>query len=233
MELSERLYAVAGLVTEGASVADIGTDHGYIPIYLLRHQIAKRVIALDVNPAPLARAEIHIADAGLSGRIETRLSDGLKRIEPGEVDTIIAAGMGGRLVIRILEESREVVDTLGACILQPQSEIAEVRRYLVGHGMRIAAEDMVYEEGKYYSVMKAVHGRDKAYKEWEYIYGRCLLEEKNPVLRHFLIREMKIRRDILKELKKNGGRKSVKRMEEIETEIWYAKKAYACIEQVK
>ena len=95
MELSKRLQAVADLVTEGASVADIGTDHGYIPIYLIEHHIAEKVIALDINRGPLERARMHIVGHGLKEKIETRLSDGLEKVLPGEVDTMIAAGMGG------------------------------------------------------------------------------------------------------------------------------------------
>ena len=102
MELSKRLYAVAGLVTEGASVADIGTDHGYVPIYLVINNIASKVIAMDINRGPLERARMHIIGHGLKGKIETRLSDGLKEIEPFEVEGMIAAGMGGGLVIKIL-----------------------------------------------------------------------------------------------------------------------------------
>ena len=95
MELSRRLYAVASLVTEGASVADVGTDHGYIPIYLMQKNIASKVIALDINGGPLERARMHIIGYNLKGQIETRLSDGLSAVQPGEVDTMIAAGMGG------------------------------------------------------------------------------------------------------------------------------------------
>ena len=140
MELSKRLYAVASLVTEGASVADIGTDHGYIPIYLIENQIAARAIALDINKGPLERARMHIVGHGLKGQIETRLSDGLKEVKPGEVDTMIAAGMGGGLVIKILREGKPVVDTLKSCILQPQSEIHRVRRYVAENQMKIVDE---------------------------------------------------------------------------------------------
>ncbi|MDE6829528.1 MAG: class I SAM-dependent methyltransferase, partial [Lachnospiraceae bacterium] len=77
MELSRRLYAVASLVTEGASVADVGTDHGYIPIYLMQNEIASKAIAMDINGGPLERARMHIVGHGLKGKIETRLSNGL------------------------------------------------------------------------------------------------------------------------------------------------------------
>ena len=94
MELSKRLTAVAGLVTEGASVADIGTDHGYIPIHLIEQNLSPKVIAMDINKGPLERARIHIAGYGMSDRIETRLSDGLAAVKPKEVEEMIVAGMG-------------------------------------------------------------------------------------------------------------------------------------------
>ena len=128
MELSKRLQAVADLVTEGASVADIGTDHGYIPIYLIEHHIAEKVIALDINRGPLERARMHIVGHGLKEKIETRLSDGLEKVLPGEVDTMIAAGMGGGIAyfldedgtfsgycnkeIVLLEQLKEINDTM-------------------------------------------------------------------------------------------------------------------------
>ena len=148
MELSKRLTAVAGLVTEGASVADIGTDHGYIPIYLIEQNLSPKVIAMDINKGPLERARIHIAGYGMSDRIETRLSDGLAAVKPKEVEEMIVAGMGGGLVIHILEEGKQIVSTLKGCILQPQSEIQKVREYLVEHGFWFEAEDMVEEDRK-------------------------------------------------------------------------------------
>ena len=105
------MTAVAALVPTGTCVADIGTDHGYVPIFLVEQGIVRKAVAMDVNRGPLERARIHITEKGLSDRIETRLSDGLKKLNVGEVDTIIAAGMGGGLIIRILEEGREIVNS--------------------------------------------------------------------------------------------------------------------------
>ena len=216
MELSKRLYAVAGLVTEGASVADIGTDHGYVPIYLVESGIASKVIALDVNQGPLNRARMHIVGHGLGDRIETRLSDGLAMIRPGEVDTVIASGMGGPLTIRILQEGKEVADQLNALILQPQSEICRVRRFLTENGYRIEQEDMVLEDGKYYPVMRVVHGTKEPYEEWEYLYGKRLLEARHPVLLEFLKRELRIKESILEQLAGRSGSESAReRAEEI------------------
>lgn len=228
MELSKRLYAVAGLVTEGASVADIGTDHGYVPIYLVERGIASKVIAIDVNQGPLNRARMHIVGHGLGDRIETRLSDGLARIRPGEVDTVIVSGMGGPLTIRILQEGKEVADQLNALILQPQSEICRVRRFLTENGYRIEQEDMVLEDGKYYPVMRVVHGTKEPYEEWEYLYGKRLLEARHPVLLEFLKRELHIKESILEQLAGRSGSESAReRAEEICREREWIQKALA------
>ena len=228
MELSKRLYAVAGLVTEGASVADIGTDHGYVPIYLVESGIASKVIALDVNQGPLNRARMHIVGHGLGDRIETRLSDGLAMIRPGEVDTVIDSGMGGPLTIRILQEGKEVADQLNALILQPQSEICRVRRFLTENGYRIEQEDMVLEDGKYYPVMRVVHGTKEPYEEWEYLYGKRLLEARHPVLLEFLKRELRIKESILEQLAGRSGSESAReRAEEICRDREWIQKALA------
>lgn len=208
MELSKRLYAVAGLVTEGASVADIGTDHGYVPIYLVKNNIASKVIAMDINRGPLERARMHIIGHGLKGKIETRLSDGLKEVKPFEVEGMIAAGMGGGLVIKILEDSKAVVDTLKFAVLQPQSEISKVRKYLHKQGLVIIDEDMVEEDGKFYPMMKVVHGEPEEYEEYEYIYGKKLLEKKHPVLQKFLLREQYVQESIVEQLSKHIGSES-------------------------
>ena len=232
MELSKRLCAVASLVTEGASVADIGTDHGYIPIYLTQKNLVSKVIALDINQGPLERAAVHIASSGLADKIETRLSDGLKNIMPEEVDTMIAAGMGGGLIIKILQEGHTVLDTISSFVLQPQSEIEKVRQYLCENDLCIVAEDMICEDGKYYSVMKAVHGKSEPYEEWEYLYGKQLLSRKHPILKEYLIRERQICKDILKKL---GEQKETARVSERMTEMRHrlkcVEKALFCYEE--
>ena len=242
MELSKRLTAVAGLVTEGASVADIGTDHGYIPIYLIEQNLSPKVIAMDINKGPLERARIHIAGYGMSDRIETRLSDGLAAVKPKEVEEMIVAGMGGGLVIHILEEGKQVVSTLKGCILQPQSEIQKVREYLVEHGFWFEAEDMVEEDGKYYPMMRVVppeycehktadRQEDCKKEEWEYLYGPLLLKNKNPILYEYLKREIRIREDILLGLARKDGERIKERMTEIEHELEVAKKAMSYYEE--
>lgn len=220
MELSKRLQAVADLVTEGASVADIGTDHGYIPIYLMENGIAKKVIALDINRGPLERARMHVIGHGLKEKIETRLSDGLEKVLPGEVDTMIAAGMGGGLVIKILTEGRQVVESLDTMILQPQSEIGKVRKYLNDHALQIIEENMVEEDGKFYPMMKVVHGEQEVYSICEYTYGKRLLEKRHPVLKRYLDREMAIKENVFQQLfKHQNSISAAERIEELKKEI--------------
>ena len=108
MELSKRLLAVASLVTPGSIVADIGTDHAYIPLYLIQEKKALGAIAMDVNEGPLLRAEEHVRDAGLAEQIRLRRSDGLEQLSSGECDCAVIAGMGGGLMIRILSAHPEI-----------------------------------------------------------------------------------------------------------------------------
>lgn len=158
MQLSKRLQAVANFVTKGNTVADIGTDHGYIPIYLCEEGITPRAIAMDINQGPLKRAEENIQLHGLNNRITTRLSDGVTALSKEESDTVIIAGMGGGLVKKILSEGTEVLKSVKEFVLQPQSELKEVREFLRENHYCIIDEDMVLDGGKYYPIMKVVHG---------------------------------------------------------------------------
>ncbi|HJA19726.1 MAG TPA: class I SAM-dependent methyltransferase [Candidatus Mediterraneibacter ornithocaccae] len=234
MELSKRLSAVAALVTNGYRLADIGTDHAYIPICLAGTGRIPEAVAMDVNQGPLFRAEENIRMHGLEDRIKTRISDGFASLEKGEADAAVIAGMGGPLMIRILREGAEVVSTLKECVLQPQSEIEKVRAFLLEEGFFFLDEDMVEEDGKYYPMMKVKPPSDagKAAEErsgtaWtrtELCYGKLLLMRKNPILREFLQREICIRRRILKELNNNKSPKAVQRRQELEEELKTAEK---------
>lgn len=139
---------------------------------------------------------------------------------------MIAAGMGGNLIIRILTEGKMVVDSLSACILQPQSEIEKVRRYLAGNGLVITDEDMVEEEGKFYPMMRVVHGIPEPYEDHEYRYGKKLLERKHPVLHKFLLREKGIQESILEQLAHRTESESARSREiQILKELWLTRRA--------
>ena len=185
-ELSKRLQAVADLVTVRECVADIGTDHAYIPIYLTEHKKVKKAFAMDVNEGPLIRAEEHVREAGLKEQIKMRRSNGLEKLSPGEVEAVIIAGMGGGLVMRILTEGQAVAETLQECILQPQSEIAKVREFLLQNGYQIVQEEMVLDEGKYYPMMRVVPSKESEREKWDETqlrYGKLLLEMRHPIFK--------------------------------------------------
>lgn len=211
MQLSIRLKAVAELAKDAAYLADVGTDHGYLPIYLAAQGQLVHAIAMDVNAGPLLRAQENIRRHHLEDVIETRLSDGVAKLKPKEADTVVLAGMGGALAIKILKEGEKTLALVDTLVLQPQSEIALVRRFLHAQGYAVTQEKMVKDEGKYYPMMKAVHGRQEPWEEEEYLYGRQLIREKNPCLLEYLEKEERTLNQIAASLKGQPGENIRKR----------------------
>lgn len=225
MKLSKRLEMIASFVKQGSRLADIGTDHGYIPIALTERGVIPSALAMDVRKGPLDRAEEHIQEAGLSERIETRLSDGLEKLKAGEADTIVIAGMGGELEIHILEAGRHIWGSAAQWILSPQSDLEHVRRYLLEHGFSICREAMVKEDGKFYTIMDITGpGRqtEADVSDWTesfYVYGKYLIETADPVLAEFLEQEKKTTSDILSALAGRDTDSSKKRAEELRKKL--------------
>lgn len=221
MKLSKRLQMVSSLVTKGNRLADIGTDHGYIPIALVGEGICPWAIASDVNKGPLLRAKEHIQENSLLEQIEVRLGNGLESISCGEVDSILIAGMGGPLIVTILEQGKNVRDSAKELILSPHSDIAGVRAYILGQGYEIVQENMVKEDGKYYVAMKAVKRETvSTWNEVEVCYGKHLLQQKHPVLLEFLKKNEKKIQMILQGIQGNEQRKL-----ELEQELALVKRA--------
>lgn len=208
MRLSKRLERIVAMVPSfdpssslGGRVADVGTDHGFVPIRLVEEGKARHVIAMDVRPGPLGRAREHIAACHMDDWIETRLSDGLAALKPGEADTVVIAGMGGQLMLRILRDGAAAV-RMGVAhwILSPQSELALFRHGLEELGLAVVAETMVEEDGKYYVIMEAQPGRVYYEYEYQYCYGPCLIAGRSPELAAFLAREEAKCREIIARL---------------------------------
>ncbi len=202
MNLSKRLNEVAGFVTKGNSVADIGTDHGYIPVYLALNGLSPKVIAMDVNEGPLKRAHANILKYHVENTVETRLSDGLDGLVPGEVRTVIIAGMGGLLMIRILSGNMELVRSLDELILSPHSDIRQVRSFLNDVGMDVCDEKIVKDEGKYYFVMKINPSAkpEGVMTEFDLRYGKHLLRKRDTVFYEYLHNELHKKKNILERL---------------------------------
>lgn len=241
--LSDRLLALADMVTKGNRVCDVGCDHGFLSIYLFKKGISPKVIAMDVNEGPLMRAKEHIQEYGAQIYIETRLSDGLSAYQAGEADTLICAGMGGRLMMRILETDFHKTASFKELIMQPQSEVQQFRGFLRSQGYKIVLENMIEEDGKFYPMMKAVRAEGvdmvhDACAKSEYVlrqsepaenriwftqiadrYGELLIRNKSAVLYRYLEKERRTYEEILKNLSGNGaeGNRNGSRYEEIET----------------
>ena len=208
------------MITPDLAVADIGCDHAYLPIYLAREGISPHVIACDINAGPVVRAKENVEDVELCDSIEIRHGDGLSVISPGEVKSIVLAGMGGKLMIRILTEGRDVLDAAEELVMQPQSEIDALRHFLQDNGWRIISENMVAEDDKFYPMIKAVHGQMNWDKEIYFRYGKILLREENPVLHEFLLIEKQYCSELLKELTMYEESPNVLvRIEEIKTDL--------------
>src|SRR5690554_5245123 len=143
MKLTPRLQAIAELIPPGSVVADIGTDHAYLPVYLLQEQICRRAIAADVKEAPLAQAQETVAAFNCHQKIDLRLGDGLDVLkEEDQVDTIVIAGLGGRTIVRILEKGQEKLKNIKRLILQPMNEAGCLRLYLAKNGFAIVTETL-------------------------------------------------------------------------------------------
>ena len=159
-------------------------------------------MATDVRKGPLSQAQIHIQEAGLEEYIETRLSDGLSMIEPGECDAMICAGMGGRLMAQILSNGVKTAEQMSELVLQPQSDLEFFRGWLYDHRFVIVAENMIFEEGKYYPMMKVQPGipPEEQGQCLSQKYGPCLLKDKNETLVQYLIWQRKLQQEIYRQV---------------------------------
>ncbi|MBE5829637.1 MAG: SAM-dependent methyltransferase [Butyrivibrio sp.] len=156
--MSERLITVGESMgtlnfDSFSCTADVGCDHGYVSMYLVLAGISKSAIAMDLRKGPLSSAASNVAEFGIADKVQVRLSDGLLGLKAGEADSLVIAGMGGKLMLSILEKRDITALGIEAGVLQPQSDIPEFRGYMRGRGFEIVDEHMVFEDGKYYFPM--------------------------------------------------------------------------------
>ena len=227
MDLSKRLQTIISLVEPGEMIADIGTDHGYVPIALVRRGICRKGLAMDVGNGPLERAREHIHAHSMENVIETRLSAGLHMLQPGEADRIVIAGMGGPLMQRILEEGEAAARAAGQLILSPQSGLREFRRFLTENHYYIQNEAMLREDGKDYTILIVHDGEPEVYDESDYTYGKRIREEDIPVKIDYLKREIALRESLLDKLHAKNTEKAAIRKEELTGELRLAQTAHS------
>lgn len=192
VSLSKRLACIAGYVAPGSRVVDVGTDHGYIPAYLLENGICSHVIASDIRPGPLKRAEMTARNAGVYENIEFLLCPGLEKCPAGAVDTIIIAGMGGETIISILAAAPWAKDK--RLIIQPQSKLPELREWLAGNGYAIQDAQLVSDTGRIYLVWLVSAGS----MDVPGVIDKQLIAKRDPLLPVYLEGEIKKKLKILR-----------------------------------
>lgn len=228
MELSNRLKAIVNEVHYPIA-ADIGTDHAYVLIELLLKNKIQKGIACDIKKGPLEKAKENIISFGLSNKIQIKMGNGLSVLNSNEVDTAIIAGMGGMLMIDILKQSFEVVKNLKELILQPQLDIDSVRKYLHTINFQIANETMVLEDGKFYTVIRAVQGKEVYKKEEEYIFGKILLDRKDKILKNYLFVLLEKQEKIIGKLNLSSTQSAKHKLEKLKQEKSRLEGIYQCL----
>ncbi len=206
MELSYRLNKIAQKVTQNGIIADIGTDHAYIPIFLYKNNKIKSGIACDISKGSLQKAKDNIKKYNLQDKIQTRLGNGLEKISlQDNVDTVIIAGMGGMLMIDILEKGKYILENVKELILQPQKDIDKVREYLHKNNFKIIDDEMLKDDGKYYTIIKSIKGEeDILYKKEEYVFGRFEINNKCQTLKEYIEEQLYKMEIVLKNIKETN-----------------------------
>ncbi|HSH35347.1 class I SAM-dependent methyltransferase [Schnuerera sp.] len=215
MRLSKRLQAIADFIPKNTMVGDIGTDHGYIPIYLIENKVAKKVIATDLSKNSLEKIKEFVKERKLESHIDIRLGDGLEVLKNFEVDTVVIAGMGGLLIKDILDKDIEKRDSITNFILQPNIASNELRKYLYYNNFEIIDEKLVKEDNKFYEIIYAKKGKFHIGEDIYYEVGEKLILNRDPLLKEFLEEKIKIIEKILEELKGKNTEKSESRSKEL------------------
>ena len=202
--IGARLLGAVPFVTKGGRVADIGTDHAYLPIYLAQEGLISGALACDINRGPIQSARQNIGAAGFSGKIETLLTDGLHGVEEYHPDDVIIFGMGGELIVKILEEAPWVKEESIGLILQPMTRASVLRAYLTQNGFDITGESITFED-KYYQIIAARYcGKNSDLDERELLIGKKNIEARSPLFAGFVRHEIQVLEKI-----REGKRRSV------------------------
>lgn len=228
MKLTNRLLKIASLVNENKRLADIGTDHGYIPVYLLNEGKINFAILADINKGPLENARSEVKRNKLEDKVDLRLGSGIEVLKKGEVDEVIIAGMGGILIGELLEANKEVAHSVEKLILQPMQAQEELRRYLLNNGYEILDEVLVKEDFRIYEIIVAKYTSKNTVVDDEIYYevGKKLIENKDPLLNEFIDKKIFMYNSILKKLEGKTG-------EEIEKKIKISTEKISKLENLK
>ncbi|MCR1971564.1 class I SAM-dependent methyltransferase [Clostridium cochlearium] len=219
MDISLRLKSIASMVDRCDVCVDIGTDHGYIPIYLIDNHICNRVIATDINKEPLNRAKENVTKRRYSDKVDFRLGSGLNTIDKNEADVAIIAGMGGNLIKEIIGENIEKFKSFKYLIVQPVQNVDVLRKYIYSKGFDIIEEKICIEDDKFYEIIKIkynsviIEEEDIFYEVSKYLY-----ERKDEKLKKFIEYKIKTYEKVYSKIECNTA-KSTERKKQLEKKI--------------
>ncbi|WP_058307425.1 tRNA (adenine(22)-N(1))-methyltransferase [Gracilibacillus massiliensis] len=200
--LSNRLKQLANYLKEPINFADIGSDHAYLPCYVCQQHPTAKAIAGEINQGPFERARQTVLEYQLMDQVDVRKGNGLSVIEPGEVQQVTIAGMGGKLIRTILEEGEAKLTGVHRLILQPNIDAQIVRRWLVKKQYKITAEEIIDEDGYIYEIIAADLAKEKQnLTEKELLFGPFLLKECNQVFRQKWAHEKDKRLKLIEQMK--------------------------------
>lgn len=202
MKLTNRLLKISSLVSKNKRLADIGTDHGYIPVYLLNEGIIDFAILADVNKGPLENARSEVKRNKLENKVDLRLGSGIEVLKKDEVDEVIIAGMGGILISELLKANKEVAHSVDKLILQPMQAQEELRQYLLNNGYEILDECLEKEDFRLYEIIVTKYTGKNTIVEDDIYYevGKKLIENKDELLPEFIDNKIKKYNNIISKL---------------------------------
>ncbi len=216
--LSKRLHTVATYIPKGSVLADIGSDHAYLPCFAIHKGIVNQAIAGEVADGPWTSAYNQVMEEGFQNKISVRKGDGLEVLAPGEADCITIAGMGGTLISSILERGKEKLAGTKRLVLQPNIQAINIRKWLHSNDWDLIAETILEEDGKIYEILVAEKGNGKAAysekKESELLLGPFLMKECSDVFRKKWQAELKHWNQIIEQLEKSGKTESSQEKQE-------------------
>ncbi|MDX9872364.1 MAG: class I SAM-dependent methyltransferase [Clostridia bacterium] len=205
LRISKRLKTLAGFVPGGCRAADIGTDHAFLPVFLVKEKISPHVIAVDVNEKPLEAARKNVSQYQAEEAVELRLGDGLAALLPHEAEVLIVAGLGGGTIRDILAAAPEVTKTPCRLILQPMTDAEALRLWLSENSWVIIEEELIFEDGRLFEIIVAEQGNPEKLSFAELCFGPRLLAGKHPLLMQLLEKEQTGLQEILVQLAKSNN----------------------------
>lgn len=229
MQLSNRLMAIANRVKPDSIIADVGTDHGYIPVYLAKKGLIKKGYAMDISQGSLEKAVANIKAYRVEDTVIPLLSDGLKELNDWTVNTLIIAGMGGMLIRNILMDSMSKLENINTMILSPHLDTPVVRKTIHSLGFCIDNEDIIYEDQKYYPIIECKKGNESYDREEDYIYGKFLIEKKHPMLKAYLEDKKATLNELISRVANYKTDTSISRLNELKNELTEVEEVMKCL----